>query len=116
MAARVMCGWKCGKECGALGLGWWDISCWRSADSGSEGTSQTAMPARFPVANATLIIIYPNDRAIKVRGCRVSIARRTHCSIISRESVKVVTGSAKVDFHYRHSMKSRLRDQGHTSY
>lgn len=45
MVASVTCGWKCGKEFGMLGLGWRDISCWSSADSGSDGTSQTAMPA-----------------------------------------------------------------------
>ena len=45
MVARVTWGWKCGKECGAFGFGWRDISCWRSADSGSEGISQIDMPA-----------------------------------------------------------------------
>lgn len=43
MAASVTCGWKCGKEFGAIGSGCRDISFWRSAASGSEGTSQTAM-------------------------------------------------------------------------
>ena len=44
MTVSVTCGGKCGKECCTLGLGWRDISCWRSADSGSDGISQTAIP------------------------------------------------------------------------
>lgn len=51
MVASVTCGWKCGKEFCTPGLGWRDISCWRSADSGSEGTSHTEMPAAASAAN-----------------------------------------------------------------
>ena len=64
--ASVTCGWKCGKECGGPGSGWWAISCWRSAHSGSEGTSQTAMPA--------------SRRAIETPNNSIRIALRCfHC-------------------------------------
>lgn len=82
MVARVTWGWKCGKECGAFGFGWRDISCWRSADSGSEGISQIDMPA------SPLTRMYSS----------VFIARHTHrysCDDVAGD--KIVT-SDKIDF------------------
>ena len=56
MVARVTCGWKCGKEGWKLGMGWRVISCCRSADSGSEGTSQTAIPAVTAACDRLIVI------------------------------------------------------------
>lgn len=72
MVARVTCGWKCGKELGAVGSGCRDISFWRSADSGSEGTSQTAMPA----APSGGIVIMDHQGSSVVWGFHC--ARHTH--------------------------------------